>query len=190
MYKMTTHVNMVSTLPRPFSVRADPSKCAAPGTNMPPFPSQLLLMLLQLPLLLLHAASITLFLLSHPSPFLRVQSALHLSSSLVLLFTPHSKPSPLSMTTQIPPIPPPIPLRRMSPRARQNTWPANSSGGHQQPPSSQHQYALHSMAHTHNSDLSTTQRERGNKPQHGLNAFCECTMAFRMHNANGTYGIL
>ena len=73
-------------------------------------------MLLELPLLLLDAASITLFLLSHPSPFLRVQSALHLSSSLVLLFTPQFQS--LSMTTQI--LPPPLTSLssvRVSPRA-------------------------------------------------------------------------
>ena len=94
-------------------------KCVAPGTNMPSLPlssPQSLLMLLELPLLLLDAASITLFLLSHPSPFLRVQSALHLSSSLVLLFTPQFQS--LSMTTQIPP-PPLTSLSsvRVSPRA-------------------------------------------------------------------------
>ena len=85
--------------------------------SLPPLPSpQSLLMLLELPLLLLDAASITLFLLSHPSPFLRVQSALHLSSSRVLLFTPQFQS--LSMTTQIPP-PPLTSLSsvRVSPRA-------------------------------------------------------------------------
>ena len=84
----------------------------------PPSPFHPLLILLQLPLLLLDAASITLFLLSHPSPFLRVQSALHLSSSLVLLFTPpfQAKP-PFHDDPNTPHTPLSIPLRRMSPWA-------------------------------------------------------------------------
>ena len=120
-------------------------------------------MLLELPLLLLDAASITLFLLSHPSPFLRVQSALHLSSSLVLLFTPQFQS--LSMTTQIPP-PPLTSLSsvRVSPRASRPAATTHDLlillAATGLPTLSQHEYAKHSSpicshAQSHTSTIHT-----------------------------------
>ena len=140
----------------------------------PPPSHPLLLLLLQLPLLLLDPASITLFLLCHPSPFyeFRVPS---ISPHPSCYFLPtHSKPSPLSMTTQIPPIPPSSSLSAVCPPGLGRTHdllillagPAHNT---------QHQYALHSSTQ-HNSGLLTTHcnprhTDGGAKPQYGESAF-------------------
>ena len=148
-----------------------------------PLPSpQSLLMLLELPLLLLDAASITLFLLSHPSPFLRVQSALHLSSSLVLLFTPQFQS--LSMTTQIPP-PPLTSLSsvRVSPRASRPAATTHdllillaATGLPTLPSLSQHEYAKHSSptcSHTQHTSTIHTNNVVRNKQEKGQQCMTE-----------------
>ena len=163
-------VSSYSTLPQCVLI---PLTCAAPGTNIPP--SHRLLMLLQLPLLLLDAASITLFLHSHPPPPFYEFRVPSISPHPSCYFLPlHSKPSPLSMTTQIPPIPPSSSLSAVCPPGLGRTHdllillagPAHNT---------QHQYALHSSTQ-HNSGLLTTHcnprhTDGGAKPQYGQSAF-------------------
>ena len=109
---------MVSTLPRPARVRADPPKCGAPGTNMPPSLPPAATIAATAAITSARSCLYHSFSSVPPLPFLRVQSTLHLSSSLVLLFTPQFQAQPPFHDD---PNTPSIPLRCMSPWAAART---------------------------------------------------------------------
>ena len=109
---------MVSTLPRPARVRADPPKCGAPGTNMPPSLPPAATIAATAAITSARSCLYHSFSSVPPLPFLRVQSTLHLSSSLVLLFTPQFQVQPPFHDD---PNTPSIPLRCMSPWAAART---------------------------------------------------------------------
>ena len=179
--RATTHVQGEEACKHKWSVRysALPQcvlirlTCTAPGTNILPLP----------PATNAATAAITFArcCLYHsfssqppPPPFyeFRVPSISPHPSSYFLPL--HSKPSPLSMTTQIPPIPPSSSLSAVCPPGLGRTHdllillagPAHNT---------QHQYALHSSTQ-HNSGLLTTHcnprhTDGGAKPQYGQSAF-------------------
>ena len=181
---------MVSMLLHPSQCVLIPLTCAAPGTNIPPLPpatNAATAAITSARCCLYHSFSSQ----PPPSPFLRVQSALHLSSSLVLLFTlPFQAQPPFHDDPNTPHTPLLIPLRRMSPRARQNTWPANSSRG----TSSQHTTPIciafldsTQQRPPHNTLQSTTHRW-GRQATIWAECVLKCTMTLWMQN--GTCGNL
>ena len=163
-------VSSYSTLPQCMLI---PLTCAAPGTNilpLPPAPNAATAAITSARCCLYHSFSSQ----PPPSPFLRVQSALHLSSSLVLLFTHPFQAQPPFHDDPNTPHTPSSSLSAVCPPGLGRTHdllillagPAHNT---------QHQYALHSSTQ-HNSGLLTTHcnprhTDGGAKPQYGQSAF-------------------
>ena len=149
-----------------------PLTCAAPGTNIPPLPpatNAATAAITSARSCLYHSFSSV-----PPLPFLRVQSTLHLSSSLVLLFTHPFQAQPPFHDDPNTPHTPSSSLSAVCPPGLGRTHdllillagPAHNT---------QHQYALHSSTQ-HNSGHLTTHcnprhTDEGAKPQYGQSAF-------------------